>query len=101
VEPTCEEATSEESARGGARPLGRLSSERGQKAGEPRKWSQGRPGQKPQEENCRPAKRPAPAAGAAPQGGVSAVIASIRARFGYRAIGLGYGGIRFSTRALR
>jgi len=29
------------------------------------------------------------------------VIASIRARFGYRAIGLGYGGIRFSARALR
>ena len=100
MEPTCEEATSEESARGGARPLGRLSSERGQKAGEPRKWSQGRPGQKPEEENCRPAKRPAPAAGAAPQGGVSAVIASIRARFGSRAIGWGYGGIRFSARVL-
>jgi len=52
-------------------------------------------------ENGRPAKRPAAAAGAAPQGGVSAVLASIRARFGYRAIGLGYGGIRFSARALR
>ena len=101
MEPTCEEATSEESSRGGPRPLGRLSAERGQKAGEPRKWSQGRPGQKPEEENCRPAKRPAPAAGATPQGGVSGVIASIRARFGYRAIGLGYGGIRFSARALR
>jgi hypothetical protein len=101
MERAREEANTQESARGGPRPLGRLSSERGQKAGEPRKWSQGRLGQKPQEENCRPAKRPAPAAGAAPQGGVSAVIASIRARFGYRAIGLGYGGIRFSTRALR
>ena len=96
MERACEEANTQESSRRGARPLGRLSSERGQKAGEPRQWSQGRPGQKPQEENC----RPAPAAGAAPQGGVSAVIASIRARFGYRAIGLGYGGIRFSTRAL-
>jgi hypothetical protein len=95
-----EEAT-QESSRGGPRPVRRLSPERGQKAGQPRKWPQGRPGQKPQEENCRPAKRPAPAAGAAPQGGVSAVIASIRARFGYRAIGLGYGGIRFSARALR
>jgi hypothetical protein len=101
MERACEEANTQESARGGPRPLGGLSSERGQKAGEPRKWSQGRPGQKPQEENCRPAKCPAPAAGAAPQGRVSAVIASIRARFGYRAIGLGYGGIRFSTRALR
>ena len=97
MERACEEANTQESARGGPRKVGRLSSERGQKAGEPRKWSQGRPGQKPQEENC----RPAPAAGAAPQGGVSAVLASIRARFGYRAIGLGYGGIRFSTRALR
>ena len=101
MERAREEANTQESARGGARPLGRLSSELGQKAGQPRKWSQGRPGQKPQEENCRPAKRPAPAAGAAPQGGVSAVIASIRARLGYRAIGLGYGGIRFSARALR
>ena len=97
MERACEEANTQESARGGPRKVGRLSSERGQKAGEPRKWSQGRPGQKPREENC----RPAPAAGAAPQGGVSAVLASIRARFGYRAIGLGYGGIRFSTRALR
>jgi hypothetical protein len=100
MEPTCEEATSEQSTRGGAREVGRVSSERGQKAGEPRKWSQGRPGQKPEEENRRPAKRP-PAAGAASQGGVSAVIASIRGRFGYRAIGLGYGGIRFTARALR
>ena len=95
------EEAAQESARGGARPLGRLSSERGQKAGEPRKWSQGRPGQKPQEENCRPAKRPPPAAGEAPEEGVSAAIASIRARFGYCAIGLGYGGIRFSAPALR
>jgi hypothetical protein len=81
--------------------LGGLVRSEAKKRASPRKWSQGRPGQKPQEENCRPAKRPAPAAGAAPQGGVSAVIASIRARFGYRAIGLGYGGIRFSARALR
>ncbi|SRR5712692_3179958 len=95
------EEAAQESSRRGPRKVGRLSSERGQKAGEPRKWSQGRLGQKPQEESCRPAKRPPPAAGEAPQGGVSAAIASIRARFGYRAIGLGYGGIRFSARALR
>ena len=31
---------------------------------------------------------------------MSGAIASIRARFGYRAIGLGYGGIRFSAREL-
>jgi hypothetical protein len=95
------EEAAQESPRRGPRQVGWLSPERGEKAGEPRKWSQGRPGQKPQEENCRPAKRPPPAAGEAPQGGVSAAIASIRARFGYRAIGLGYGGIRFSARALR
>ncbi len=89
------EEAAQESPRRGPRQVGRLS------PGEPRKWSQGRPGQKPQEENCRPAKRPPPAAGEAPEEGVSAAIASIRARFGYRAIGLGYGGIRFSASALR
>ncbi len=95
------EDAAQESSRRGPRKVGRLSPERGQKAGEPRKWSQGRPGQKPQEENCRPAKRPPPAAREAPEEKVSAAMASIRARFGYRAIGLGYGGIRFSASALR
>jgi hypothetical protein len=95
-----EEAT-QESSRRGPRKIGRLGPERGQKAGEPRKWSQGRPGQKPQEENCRPAKRPPPAAGEAAEEGVKAVIALIRARFGRRAIGLGYGGIRYLASALR
>ena len=94
-----EEAT-QESSRRGARQV-RLSPERGQKVGEPRKWPQGRPGQKPQEENCCPAKRPTPAAGEAPEEGVNAAIASIRARFGRRAIGLGYGGICYLVNALR
>ena len=94
------EEAAQESSRRGSRKVGRLSPERGQKTGEPRKWPQGRPGQKPQEENCRSAKRPAPAAWAAPQGRVSAAITSIRARFGSRAIGWGYGGIRFSARVL-
>jgi hypothetical protein len=85
------EEAAQESSRRGSRQVGRLSPERRQNAGEPRKWPQGWLGQKPQEENCRSAKRPTPTAGEAPQGGVSAVIASIRARFGYRAIGLGYG----------
>jgi hypothetical protein len=67
VQRACEEANMQESARGDSRKVGRLSSERGQKAGEPRKWSQGRPGQKPQEENCRPAKTP----GARGQGGAA------------------------------
>ena len=95
-----EEAT-QESSRSGPRQVRRLSPERGQKAGQPRKWPQGRPGQKPQEENCRPAKRPTPTAGETAEEGVNAAIASIRARFGCRAIGLGYGGIRYLASALR
>jgi hypothetical protein len=94
-----EEAT-QESSRGGARQVGWIGSERGEKAGQPRKWPQGRPGQKPQEENRLATQRPTPAAGETPQEGVSTAVASIRARFGYRAIGLGYGGIRYSARAL-
>src|SRR5216684_2291100 len=95
-----EEAT-QESSRGGPRQIGWLSPERGQKAGQPRKWPQGRPGQKPQEANCRATQRPTPTAGQTPEEGVSAAVASIRARFGYRAIGLGYGGIRYSAPVLR
>jgi hypothetical protein len=61
----------------------------------------GRPGQEQQEENCCPAERSTPAAGEAPEEGVNAAIALIRARFGYRAIGLGYSGIRYLANALR
>jgi hypothetical protein len=43
-----EDAT-QESSRRGPRQVGWVSPERGQKAGEPRKWPQGRPGQKPQD----------------------------------------------------
>ena len=95
-----EEATPE-SSRGGHRQVRWVGPERGQKAGQPRKWPQGWPGQKPQEENCCPAKRSTSAAGEAPEEGVNAAIASIRARFGRRAIGLGYGGIRYVVNALR
>jgi hypothetical protein len=94
-----EEAT-QESSRGGARQVRRLSPERGQKTGQPRKWSQGWPGKKPQEENCLATQCPTSSAGT-PEEGVSAAVASIRARFGYRAIGRGYGGIRYSVPALR
>ncbi len=95
-----EEAT-QESSRGGPRQVRRVGPERGQKAGQPRKWPQGRPGQKPQEENCRATQRPSPTAGQTSEEGVSAAVASIRARFGYRAIGLGYGGIRYFAPAPR
>jgi hypothetical protein len=94
MEPTCEEPTSEESARRGARPIGRPGSQRGQEAGQQTKWSQGRPGQKPQEGYCCQTKR-APAKTRAPQERVSAAISSIRARFGKYAIGFGDLGIRY------
>ena len=94
------EEAAQESSRRGPRQIRRLSPERGQKAGQPRKWPQGRPGQKPQEESCLATQRPTPAAGT-PEEGVSAAVASIRSRFGYRTIGLGHGGIRYSARALR
>ncbi len=94
-----EEGTQEPS-RCGPREVRWLSPERGQKAGQSRKWLQGRPGQKPQEENCRATQRPTPTTGT-PEEGVSAAVAAIRARFGYRAIGLGYGGIRYSAPAFR
>jgi hypothetical protein len=95
-----EEAT-QESSRRGPRQVGWVSPERGQKAGQPREWPQGRPGQKPQEENRLATQRPTATAGETAEEGVSTAVASIRARFGYRAIGLGYGGIRYSARALR
>ena len=43
---------------------------------------------------------PTPTAGATPEKWVSAAVASIRAHFGYRAIGLGADGIRYSARGL-
>ena len=94
MERTCEEATTEEPARGGARPIGRLGAERVQEARQQRKRPQGRLGQKPQENDGRKAQRPA-ATARTPQEKISAAVATIRARFGQRAIGLGYLGIRY------
>ncbi len=94
MERACEEANTQESARGGARPIGRLSTQRGQEAREPTKRPQGRPGQKPQEDSRRQAQR-STATTRTPQERVSAAIASIHARFGQCAIGLGCRGIRY------
>jgi hypothetical protein len=94
MERVCEEATSEEPARRGARPLGSPGAQRGQEARQQNERPQGRPGQKPQEDYCRPAQR-SPATTRTPQERMSAAVASIRARFGPRAIGLGYLGIRY------
>jgi hypothetical protein len=75
MELACEEVNTQESARGGGRPLG---------------WS----GQKPQEDYYRPTQRSA-ATTRTPQERMSAAVASIRARFGQHVIGLGYLGIRY------
>jgi len=94
MEHACEEAKMEESARGGARTLGWVGAQRGQKAGQSRERPQRRPGQEPQEDSCRQAQR-STATARTPQEKVSAAVASIRARFGQYAIGRGYRGIRY------
>ena len=90
---SCEETTTEESARGGARPVGRLGTQRGQETRQQIKRPQGWLGQKPQEDYRRQAQR-SPAAPRTPQERVNAAISSINARFGKCVIGLGYLGIR-------
>jgi hypothetical protein len=90
------EGTTQESSRGGSWQVRRTGTERGQAAGRPRKWPQRRPGQKPQEDNRSPAQRAA-SAPCSPEELIEAVIASIRARFGDCAIGLGDRGIRYES----
>jgi len=95
MERAGEETTTEESARGGARPPGWVGAQRGQTARQPRKRPQGRPGQKPQKENCGTPQCTASAPWS-PQAVIRIVIASIRARFGDGVIGIGDSGIRFA-----
>jgi hypothetical protein len=94
MERACEEATSEESARGGTRPAGRPGTQRSEEARQSGERPQGWPGQKPQEDTRRPAQRAATTT-RAPQERLSAAISSIQARFGKCVIGLGYLGIRY------
>jgi hypothetical protein len=98
MERSNEEAT-KESACGGAWPAGRIGTQRGQAARQPRKWAQGRPGQKPQEADRCPSQRAASASWSQ-QEIIEIVIASIRARFGPQAIALGDAGIRHSAPVL-
>jgi hypothetical protein len=93
-----EKAGAQESARGGARPLGWFGPQRGERAREQTERPQGRPGQKPQEDARRQAQCP-PSTPWTTEEGLNAVIARIRGRFGYLAIGLGNGGIRYSAPA--
>ena len=88
-----DEETAQKSSRRGTRQAGRPGAQRGQTARQPRKWAQGWPGQKSQEDYCRPPRRAASAPW--PPAVIEIVIASIRARFGDGVIGLGGRGIRF------
>ena len=95
-----DEEAAQESTRRGPRQIGWFGPERGQTAGQPRKWPQGRPSQKQQQKNCRPAQRQTPTTWTQEEGLVVAVT-RIRSRFGYGAIGLGCAGIRYSAAVLR
>ena len=101
MEPDHEEtAGAQESTRGSAWQIGRVGAQRGQTAGQSRKRSQGRFGQKPQEDHRRAAQR-LPAPSQSSQEVLSMLIALIQARFGDVAIGLGEHGIRYRAVAAR
>lgn len=86
--------TQEESPCSGARPVGRTGPQRCQETRQQGEWAQGRLGQKPPQDFGRPAQCAAAPAWSA-QAQVNAAIASVRDRFGYFAIGLGYSGLRY------
>jgi len=90
-----EEGKAQKSSRGGAWEVRWVGAQRGQAAGQPRKWPQGRSGQKPQEKSGR-ATQCATSPSRSPQEIIELVIASVRARFGNGAIGLGAQGIHFA-----
>ena len=91
-----DEEAAQESSCGCPRQVGRVGAQRSQTPRESRKWPQGWHGQKPQEVYRGPAQRTTSAPW--PQEVIEIVIASIRARFGNGAIGLGHSGIRFAAR---
>jgi hypothetical protein len=94
MERVDEEAKREESACGGSGQVRGTRPQRSQEAGQSGKWSQGRSGQKPQE-NRGGAPQCASATPWASQEAVNLLIQFIRARYGQLAIGRGDGGIRY------
>jgi hypothetical protein len=94
MERVDEKAKREESACGGAGKVRGTRAQQGQAVGQPAKWTQGRFGQKPEEENRRPPQR-ATSAPRSPEKLIEIVIASICWRFGDSVIGRGDCGIRF------
>jgi hypothetical protein len=95
-----EKAATQESARSGARTPGWAGPQRGQKARQQGERAQGRSSQKSQEDH-RGTPQCSPATARASQANLSTVMALIRARYGYLAIGLGDGGIRYAAPVLR
>jgi len=89
-----EAGDTQESSRRGAGPVRWARTQRGQAAGQSRKWPQGRVGQKSGEDYRGAAQRPVSPAGPAEEV-VNTVIALIRARYGEAAIGRGGHGIRY------
>ena len=87
-----EAGDTQKSSRRGVGQVRRARVQRGQTAGEPGKWSQGRPGQKPQEGHGG-APQCTPTASWASE--VIRVMMLIRARHGEWAIGRGDRGIRY------
>ncbi len=94
MEPIDEARDTQESSRRGAWQVRRAGAQRGQAAGQPAKWPQGRLGQKPQEEN-RGAPQCTSAAPWASEELVNRVMMLIRARYGEWAIGRGDRGVRY------
>jgi hypothetical protein len=93
-----DKAKTEESACGGARSVGWLGPQQGQKARQQRERTQGRTGQKPQENFGRPAQCTPATAWMSQR--LNLLIEVIRARFGDCAIGRGNSGIRYSSPSL-
>jgi hypothetical protein len=94
MERVDEKAKGKESACGSTGKARGARAQQGQTAGQHGKWTQGRFGQKPEEENRRPPQR-ATSAPRSPEKLIEIVIASICWRFGDSVIGRGDCGIRF------
>ena len=99
MERNGEQTEKEESSRSGTRSAGRIGLQRSQEASEQRKWTQGRSGQKPQENlsretQCAPAKTWTPQR-------LNLLVEDICARFGDYAVGCGNSGIRYSAPTMR
>ena len=89
-----EAGDTQESSRCSAWPVRRSRAQRGQAAGQSRKWPQGRLGQKSGEDYRGTVQRTASSAGTSEEV-VNTVIALIRVRYGEAAIGRGDRGIRY------